>query len=516
MAGKPKSMSLIKQLLKLYQQGYKIKTMAKGLGISKNTVKSYIVKIQQNQWDPKHLIELENPVLEAKFHAGNPAYKDGRYDQLKDQLDDLVKELKKRGVTKYLLWEEYRQQYPKGYSRSQFCFHLSQHMRAGKPSMVLLHKPGEKLYMDFAGDKMHYTDPLSGEQIWCEVFVCCMPYSDYGFALAIPTQKSDDLIYALRACLQHLGGVPQVLVPDNMKTAVAKASRYEPDINQILQDFADHYGTAVLPARVRKPKDKALVENHVNLIYTRVYAKLRNEKFFSLTELNMAIQEKMREHNQTRMQEKPYSREEKFLAEEKALLSALPAKPFELKCYLQCTVRTNNHVKLGEDRHYYSVPYQYIGKKVKIIYTKSMVWIYCSGQQIAVHTRQRGPGQYTSQRDHLCSQHQHYLDRSPAYYLQRASSRSYQMYQLFEYIFKQGKYPEQLYNTCDGILNLYKKADQSKVNKACQMAIDHQNYSYKFILNILQNNMLEQEPKEVEKKTPNHPNIRGQSYFDQL
>jgi transposase len=224
MAGKPKSMSLIKQLLKLYQQGYKIKTMAKGLGISKNTVKSYILKIQQNQWDPKDLIELENPVLEAKFHAGNPAYKDGRYDQLKDQLDDLVKELKKRGVTKYLLWEEYRQQYPKGYSRSQFCFHLSQHMRAGKPSMVLKHKPGEKLYMDFAGDKMHYTDPLSGEQIWCEVFVCCLPYSDYGFALAIPTQKSDDLIYALRACLQHLGGVPQVLVPDNMKTAVAKAS----------------------------------------------------------------------------------------------------------------------------------------------------------------------------------------------------------------------------------------------------------------------------------------------------
>jgi transposase len=366
MAGKPKSMSLIKQLLRLYQQGYKIKTMAKGLGISKNTVKSYIFKIQQNKWDVKHLVELENPVLEAKFHVGNPAYKDERYEQLKDQLDDLVKELKKTGVTKNLLWEEYRKQYPKGYSRSQFCFHLSQHMRAAKPSMVLEHKAGEKLYMDFAGEKMHYTDPLSGEQIWCEVFICCLPYSDYGFAMAIPSQKSEDFIYALRACFQHLGGVPQVLIPDNMKTAVVKANRYEPDINQILQDFADHYGVVVLPARVRKPRDKALVENHVNLMYTRVYAKLRNEKFFSLTELNMAIQEKMREHNQTRMQEKPYSREEKFLAEEKGLLRALPLKPFELKCYLQCTVRTNNHVKLSEDRHYYSVPYQYIGKKVKI------------------------------------------------------------------------------------------------------------------------------------------------------
>ena len=227
----------------------------------------------------------------------------------------------------------------------------------------------------------------------------------------------------------------------------------------------------------------------------------------------MAIQEKMREHNQTRMQEKPYSREEKYLAEEKALLNALPAKPFELKYYAEYTVRTNNHVRLGEDRHYYSVPYTYIGKKVKIIYTKNMVWIYCEGQQIAVHARQNGPGQYTSQREHLCSQHQHYLDRSPDYYLQRARSRSYQMYQLFEHIFQQGKYPEQLYNTCDGILNLYRKTDHSKVNKACQMALDHQNYSYKFILNILQNNMLDPEPKAPEKKTPNHPNIRGQSYF---
>ena len=365
MAGKPKSMSLIKQLLKLYRQGYKIKRMAKELGISKNTVKSYISKTKQNQWDVEDLIALENPVLEAKFHAGNPAYKDERYEQLKNQLDDLVKELGKRGVTKNLLWEEYRQQYPQGYSRSQFCFHLLQHIQVKKPSMVLRHQAGEKLYMDFAGDKMHYIDPFSGEQVECPVFVCCLPYSDYGFALALPSQNSEGFIYALKTCIQHLGGVPQVLIPDNMKTAVTKASRYEPEINQILQDFADHYGVAVLPTRVRRPKDKALVEDHVKLIYTRVYAKLRNEKFFSLTELNMAIQEKMREHNQTRMQEKPYSREEKYLAEEKALLNALPAKPFELKYYAEYTVRTNNHVRLGEDRHYYSVPYTYISKKSK-------------------------------------------------------------------------------------------------------------------------------------------------------
>ena len=211
MAGKPKSMSLIKQLLKLYQQGYKIKRMARELGLSKNTVKSYLSKTEQNKWEIDDLIALENPELEAKFHAGNPAYKDDRYDQLKGQLDDMVKELGKRGVTKNLLWEEYRQQYPKGYSRSQFCFHLSQYIRAGKRSMILKHQAGEKLYIDFAGDKMHYTDLFSGAQIECPVLVCCLPYSDYGFALALCSEKSEELIDGLKNCLQHLGGLGDYL-----------------------------------------------------------------------------------------------------------------------------------------------------------------------------------------------------------------------------------------------------------------------------------------------------------------
>ncbi len=516
MAGKPKSMSLIRQLLRLSQQGCKIKSIARGLGISKNTVKSYLAKVKQNEWCIGDLLALENPVLEAKFHAGNPAYKDLRYEQLKGKLDDLVKELEKTGVTKNLLWDEYIDEFPKGYSRSQFCFHLLQHIRASKPSMVLNHKPADKLFMDFAGKKMYYTDRFTGQDIECEVFVACLPYSDYGYALAIPSQKSEEFIYALRSCLHHLGGVPQLLVPDNFKSAITRSNKYEPDINQILQDFAEHYGTAVLPTRVRKPKDKALVENQVKLVYTRVYAKLRKHKFFSLEELNMAIQEKMGDHNQTRMQEKPYCRQEKFLAEEKPLLGELPAKPFEIKYYKEYTVRTNNHIKLTEDHHYYSVPYQYIGKKAKVIYTKNLVRIYCEGKQVAVHPRQSGQGTYTSQSDHLCSQHQHYLKRSPDYYLARSKSRSHQMYQLFERIFKQKKHPEQLYGTCDGILNLYKKADHKKVNKACQIALDHKNYSYQFILNILRNNMLEPEVPAEERITPTHQNIRGQQYFEQL
>ena len=170
-----------------------------------------------------------------------------------------------------------------------------------------------------------YLDADTGEVVYCHVFVACLPHSDYSFAMAVRSQSIHDFIYALTCCLNDLGGTPKVLVPDNLKSAIVKASRYEPDVNQALEDFANHYGVTVLPARVRKPKDKALVENAVKLIYSRVYARLRNQQFFDLPSLNAAIKEKIKEHNQTRMQQKPYSRQERFLANEKHLLSSLSA-----------------------------------------------------------------------------------------------------------------------------------------------------------------------------------------------
>lgn len=256
-----------------------------------------------------------------------------------------------------LLWEEYRREYPGGYGHTQFFFHLSQQLVARRPSMVLEHCAAEKLYVDFAGKPLSYVDIQTGEIISCQVFVACLPYSDYSFAMAVKSQSVEDFLYALSCFLAELGGVPKILVPDNLKSAITKASRYEPDVNSVLDDFANHYKIAVVPARVRKPKDKALVENQVKLIYTRIYAKLRNQQFFDLTSLNQAIGEKIREHNQTRMQQKPYCREECFLADERHLLSPLPEQPFELKYYKELKVAKNNHIYLSQDKHYYSVPY---------------------------------------------------------------------------------------------------------------------------------------------------------------
>jgi len=517
MAGKPKLMSKIKQLLQFHKQGLGKKTIASNLDISKNTVKVYLEKLSRVKLNIDSLLALEDPALEAIFHPGNPAYKDNRFEYLKDRLDYYIAELKRTGVTKQLLWDEYITSYPQGYGRSQFCYHLSQHLVASKPSMVLQHKPAEKLYIDFAGKKLSYIDMHTGEIIYCQVFVACLPYSDYSFTMAVESQNISDFLYALGHCLDTLGGVPQILVPDNLKAAIIKASRYEPDVNQALDDFANHYGTTVIPARVRKPKDKALVENQVKLIYTRVYAKIRNLQFFDLKSLNQAIREKTKEHNQTRMQQKPYCREERFLADEKHLLKPLPDTSFELKYYRTLKIAKNNHIYLTKDKHYYSVPFAYIGLKAKVVYTRSMVYIYTNGKKIAVHIRNYSMGGYSTNKEHLCSAHNHYLDRSPEYYMVKAKAASEELSELIQMVFKQNKHPEQLYRTCDGLLNLQRKTIPATFKKACAIAIKNQIYSYRFMSNIITNKMTDiQEEQQSKQPLPEHKNIRGKAYYSQI
>lgn len=506
-------MSQIKQLLQLRKQEKSRKYIARALGISKNTVKAYLTKIYELKMGLDELLALEDPVLERKFHAGNPAYKDERFEYLKSRLGYFEKELGRKGVTRRLLWEEYRLARPDGYGYTQFCFHLKQQLVARKPSMVLSHSPGEKLYVDFAGAKIPYIDKDTGEVIWCPVFVACLPYSDYAFAMAVRTQGVEDFIHALRCCLEFFGGSPQVLVPDNLKSAVIKADRYSPDINRALEDFCNFYNITVIPARVVKPKDKALVENQVKLVYNRVYARLRNSQFFSLHSLNQAVREKIINHNQTRMQQKPYCREERFLANEKHLLQALPRDAYEVKYYRELKVAKNNHILLAIDMHYYSVPYKWTGQRVKVVYTRTMVRIYARGEKVAVHHRDYSRGGYTFVKEHLCSHHQAYLDRSPSYYMNKAQSASPILSQIIKSIFEGGRPPEQNYKTCDGLFSLYRKTDPEIFNQSCREAIECGTYSYRFILRVIEN--YKSRPRQAEKcpPLPEHANIRGKEYY---
>jgi transposase len=508
MAGKLKPMSQIKQLLLLHGQGKKIKYIARSLGISRNTVKSYLARIQDLKLDIQHLLSVDDPELEHILSGCNPAYKDERFEYIKSKLDYYKKQLESKGVTRKLLWEEYLEEVPSGYGLTQFCFHLKQQLLARKPSMVLQHEPGEKLFIDFAGHKLSYIDIDTGELIQCPVFVACLPYSDYAFAIAVRSQGIDDFIYALRQCLEFLGGSPVILVPDNFKSAIVKANRYEPDLNRALEDFCNHYGITVLPARVASPKDKALVENQVKLVYNRVYARIRKQQFFSLQSLNEAVLDKMKNHNQTRMQKKPYCREERFLSMEKGKLLPLPAMQYEIKYYRELTVAQNNHIYLSIDKHYYSVPYKWTGEKVKVIYTRSMVRIYVQGNMVAIHPRDYTIGVYSSIPDHLCSHHQHYLKRSPAYYMEKAGKISQPLLQIMQSLFDGGRPAEQNYRTCDGLLSIYRKTTQEIFDAACYRALEFRCYSYKYILGMVQKLQKQGIPeKEIFTPLPDHKNI---------
>lgn len=513
MAGKPKTMSQVKQLLRLLQSGKGNKTIAKDLGVSKNTVKSYIGRVKSTQMSIETLLAMEDPVLEAKLLAGNPSYKKpDRYHDLTDEIENFFPELKRPGVTRHLIWEEYKERNPKGYGYSQFCFHLKQFTKASKPSMVLEHEPGEKLFIDFAGKQLSYIDRETGEIIKCQTFAASMPYSDYGFAFVVRSQCVEDFIYALEQCLISLGGVPKVLVPDNLKSAVIKANKYEPELNRVLDDFANHYGMTVVPARAVKPKDKALVENQVKLIYNRVYAKIRNRQFFDLESLNQAVTEKMLAHNQTRMQQKPFCREERFLADEKPKLSPLPAQAFEIKHYKTLTVAQNNHVFLSEDKRHYSVPHVHIGKKAQIIYTRSLVKIYVEGESVACHVRVDKHG-YSTVTDHLCSAHKHYKERSPEYYLARGKAHSEELHNVISALFGRNKHPELVYKTCDGLLGLSRKTERDKFLSACRTALELGNVTYGFLVNLIKNGIHPISEFDENQQLPKHKNVRGAEYY---
>ncbi|MDR0206257.1 MAG: IS21 family transposase [Bacteroidales bacterium] len=512
MAGKTTRMSKIKQLLRLHESGVSNRQIAKTLSLDRDTVNNYIRKLKSGGMQTKELLELEDPVLENKFIAGTAAYTDKRFDDFKELLPWFEKELGRKHVTRKLLWQEYLSQYPSGYRFTQFCYHLSQRLVARQPSAILTHEAGRELFVDFAGDRLEYIVLETGEVVPVYVFVACLPFSEYTFTMAVRNQTTEDFLYALNCCLKDLGGSPKILVPDNLKAAVIKADRYEPELNRVMEDFANHYGFAVIPARPHKPKDKAMIENHVRIIYSRVYAKLRNHHFFSLEELNRALADRTMEHNQTRMQRNDYSRQEKFLADEKHLLQPLPETEFEIKNYTELRVGLNNYIYLGRDKHYYSVPHIYTGSKVQVIYTRTLVKIFCKGESIATHERSLGFG-YTTVTDHLCSAHQYYSRRSPDYYIEMAKRKSAALSEIITYIFNSSKPPEIFYKTCDGLLGLCRKTEPARFEKACMIALEAGKFSYKFIKSLVEGKSLLMEMEEYKPLPLPQDNVRGKQYY---
>ena len=512
MSGITIEMSKVKQIIRMYESGVCKKEIARRLSISKNTVKDYIKKINAQDVSIPEILSKETPELERLFISS--IFQDKRYIELASQFEYFERELKRTGVTRDILWHEYKAKYPDGYSYSQFCYHFAIWRKGSNASMHMEHKPGDKLFIDFVGTKLSYVDRQTGEIIPVEVLITCLGYSQLIYVQACCDQTRDSFVSGCENALYYYGGAPKAVVPDNLKSAVTHASRYEPEINKMYQEFANHYGMYVYPARSRAPQDKSLVEKAVSIVYSRIYAPLRNRTFFSIDEINQAVWDLLNSLNEANFQGKPFSRRDLFEKEEKHLLSPLPHEGFEIRDSVRVTLMKNSYVLLRKDMHYYSAPFRYIGKKVKMVYGNRTVSIYFQGERIAFHKRDPRPYKYTTNLDHLPSTHRFVAQWSPEKFISWAASIDKDVELYIQGIFDRKPYPEIAYRSCVGILSLAKKKGKDRLINACRRGLFYQSFGYKIILDILKKG-LDKEPLEeqAQQKLPLHDNIRGADYY---
>lgn len=393
--------------------------ISKSLGKSRTTIIKYLGLIESSGICLKELLELKGEELSELFEVPNALDPFDREQIHKDQYSIfpyVEKELKRVGVHPSDSLDRVQNK-TSGRGHVQSILRtLHKWNRKSEGYMPTAHKAGEKLFIDYAGKKLHIIDRETGEIKPVEVFVATLGASQYTYVEASFSQQIPDFIGSVQNCLHYLGGVPACIVPDNLKSAVTRSNRYEPHVNEQFACFASHYDTSIMPARALRPKDKSLVEGAVNITYTRIYAALRDKEFYSITELNLAIKELLLTYNQTPFQKKHSSRTALFLEIEKDALKALPLEKYELRDYKIATVQKNCHAYYSADKNYYSVPNAYIGKKVKLVLTQSVVEIYHNQARIALHARSRKKYHYVTIKEHMPVNHTYNSDWSPEYF----------------------------------------------------------------------------------------------------
>jgi transposase len=511
MAGKTITMSILKQIIRLRSNGVALQTIAKAVNTSRNTVKKYLRLIEVKGVSCDELLQLEDAVLDAFLQEPDPADQ-ARLESLTRLFPFFEKELSRTGVTRWVLWGEYKGQHPDGYSYSQFCDHFRQWKRSHSSTLHFEHEPADKLFIDFTGKKLTIVDPQTGEVSQVEIYVAVLGYSQLTFILAVPSQQKENFIYATEEAFYFFGGVPRALVPDNLKSAVQTADKYEAEVNPDFLDFANHYGTTVLPARSYKPRDKALVERAVNIAYSRIFAPLRNQVFYSLFSLNQAISDLLAVHNQQCFQQRPISRRQLFEQDEKHLLRPLPAERYEIKQFKEITVMKTGHIQLFEDKHYYSVPFRFIGRKVKVIYSASQVSIFYNKERIAYHKRSFKQYGYSTIKEHLSTTHQFVTEWNPDKFISWAGAIAPVVKDYITRILESATYPEQAYRSCVGILSYEKKVGRDRLIKAVERATFYAVYNYTIIRKILQGGLDQLAPADEihpSSPLPQHDNIRG-------
>lgn len=507
------NMLILRRLIQLLQREFSMRNIAIELELNRETVSVYDKRIKATGKSYETLLGLNDEELGLELQPKPLLTADPRLSDFMARKEYFLNELGKRGVTRMLLLKEYRKVYPECYGYTRFCGLLDEQLALKGVSMHHEHKAGEIIQIDFAGDKMSYVQPDSGEIIQCVIFVAVLPFSGYTYVMALADATLPQLVKALNNCLQYFGGVSLYIKCDNMKQAVIKPCLYEPALNELLEQWSVYNNTALLTARVRKPKDKPHVEQGVHLAYQRIFAPLRNEVFFSLNELNDAIWHELEQHNHQPFQKKRFTRFERFNNSEKETLSPLPSFPFIIRHRQQKKAGYNYHFQLSEDNHYYSVPYRFAGVKLTAVYDTSTVEIYNGQERIATHMRSPVAEGYTTVATHMPPNHQAYQKQKgwdSTYFLQEAAKIGTHTHAYILALLQSRPQEQQAYNACRGLLRLAadKHAGPQRLENVCLRALKAGIISYKTINNMLANNK-EQEESELKSKLPSHCNLRG-------
>lgn len=495
-----------------------IKGIAAAFDISRNTVRKYVRLWQESNLSIEQLLALPEHRLREMFMPKGVRHREpsSRQSELEALLPDYASRLSRKGVTLKSLYEEYRSTHPDGYLHSAFRLYVRQYTLQSRNAVGHVeHLAGDRMYIDYAGDKLEIVDSTTGQVRPVEVFVAILPCSHYTYCEAVWSQKREDLIAACENALHYYGGAPMAIVPDNLRSAVTRSDRNEPVINEEFAAFAEHYGCAVFPARVRHPKDKALVENAVRLMYRSVYVAVEGMVFHSLEALNGAIRNALDEFNARRMSGRKESRTVLFRDVERECLRPLPHIRYQMKERRVATVMRNSYVTLN--KHHYSVPTSYVGKRVELVYDTDTVSIYHGFRLITTHQRSDVPYEYTTKSAHNLPVFRGSLEKDMEEIYQRASLIDNIVLNYLREVAAVIKYTPKAFRSCRGILSLEKKYTLKRLVAACACASEMRAYGYQEILDILQkgtdiNFMPDQD--EEPPVLPQHKNIRGRDYFN--
>ena len=508
------SMRCVREILRLkHGCGASDRAIARSTGVARSTASDYLARAAAAGLTWPLPATLTDAALEALLFVGTGSTP-GTRRKTEPDWPALHRELRRPGVTLMLLWQEHRAREPDGYGYSRFCELYGRWESRLSPTMRQVHPAGERLFVDYAGQTVELVDPATGEIRPAQVFVAVLGASSYTYAEATWTQTLPDWIGPHVRALAFFGGVPRQIVPDNLKSGVTKANWHEPTLNQTYQDFASHYGTAILPARPRKPRDKAKVEAGVLVVERWILARLRNHRFFSLTELNTAIGALLADLNDRPMRRLGISRRRLFEELDRPALEPLPSEPYVYAEWRLRRAGLDYHVDV--DGHYYSVPYRLVKQQVEARITQRTIELFHKGERVACHVRGGARGRHTTVPEHMPSSHRRHAGWTIERIKRDAASLGPNTAMLADLILESRPHPEQGYRACIGILRLARQYGAERLEAACTRGLEIGARSYGSISSILQNGLDRRPPSrtaEAPELPLDHPNIRGGRYY---